>query len=99
MPTIELSPLWKIVQPLDALRIEDTPDIGGYRLVFPRGAFNTTTASDLDDRFWRIPNITQLIDRSPFGTSATGKFCYVHFKLKPQEQSHGHSSPRARRAR
>lgn len=81
-PPSLLKPMWTLVHPLGAIRIEPHPDSGGYIILFPPQALDVVTAGELADKFWLIPDIRVLAEPTPFRAGRIGRQWWVSFFLK-----------------
>ena len=81
-PTAVFRPLWRLVQPLGALRIEPHEDSGGHMLIFPPQSLGVMSAGELADKIWAKPEVSALAQPTAFRAGRGKGTWWVSFQLK-----------------
>lgn len=80
-------PLWKLVQPMGAFRIDVHPDAGALKVLFPPNALNVSSAGELADKVWANESLNAIAIATPFragrGTKPSHWWVSVQLKEKP----------------
>lgn len=86
-PTTKLRPLWSLVKPLGAIRIDAHEDADAWKVLFPPHTLGVNTAGELADKLWSRADLNALGTPTAFraGRGIKPSHWWVSILLKEKE--------------